>query len=134
MSNSKSRYQGKPRGPRWGLIATLAIVHVAGLYGLSRLLAPQFTASVEREVVEAFTVIITAPDTEPEPDEGMQGSPGEEAVDRSVEVRHEACSTLCILLGEAEEIYRQLIQRPVRIEGSRLEDSTASLPYSQSTG
>lgn len=84
MSNSKSRYQGKPRGPRWGLIAVLVVVHVVGLYGLSRLLAPQFTASVEREVVEAFTVIITAPATEPEPEEGMQGSPGEEAEAREV--------------------------------------------------
>ncbi len=90
MINSKSRYQGKPKGPRWPLITAITIFHVFALYGLSRLLAPEFTASVEREVVSAFTVTVTAPDepsepeTEPEPDEGAAGAPGEEAVPQPV--------------------------------------------------
>ncbi|MEL6529535.1 MAG: hypothetical protein AAFQ27_06205 [Pseudomonadota bacterium] len=89
MSISKSRYQGKPRGVRWGLVLGLVLFHVLALYGLSRLLAPEFTASVEREVVAAFTVTVTTPDeaepeTPPEPDEGAAGAPGEEAVPQPV--------------------------------------------------
>ena len=73
--NAKRRYQGKPRGVRWPLVVVIVILHLLALYGLSRALAPDFTASVEREVVDAFTVTITAPpdpepDTPPEPDEG----------------------------------------------------------------
>ncbi len=91
MIKTQSRYQGKPKGLRWSLIAAIAIFHVFALYGLSRLLAPQFTASVEREVVDAFTVVITAseetepePETPPEPDEGAAGEPGEDAVPQPV--------------------------------------------------
>lgn len=83
MIPPQSRYQGKPKGPRWPLIVAIVVFHVVALYGLSRLLAPEFTASVEREVVNAFTVTITTPEdpeTPPEPDEGAQGAPGQEAV------------------------------------------------------
>lgn len=90
MSKTPSRYQGKPRGPRWLLIAAIVVFHVLALYGLSRLLAPEFTASVEREVASVFTVTVTTPDepetpeAPPEPDEGAQGDPGEEAVSEPV--------------------------------------------------
>jgi len=90
MIISKQRYQGKPRGPRWALLTGIAIFHLFALYGLSLLLAPQFTASVQREVVSAFTVTVTAPEdppepvAEPEPDEGAAGAPGEEAVPQPV--------------------------------------------------
>ncbi|MEE4201687.1 TonB family protein [Erythrobacter sp.] len=89
MSKSPSRYQGKPKVTRWWLILLIVLFHIAALYGLSRLLAPQFTASIEREVVDAFTVTITAPPepeptAEPEPNEGAAGAPGEEAVPQPV--------------------------------------------------
>jgi len=84
MSNIVRSYQGKPRGPRWWLIAAIVAGHLLALYGLSRAFAPDFTASIEREVVSAFTVTVTAPpdpaEAPPEPDEGAQGEPGEEAV------------------------------------------------------
>lgn len=87
MIKTKHRYQGKPRGPRWPLLTGIVIFHVFALYGLSRFLAPEFTASVEREVTNAFTVVVTAPEepeTPPEPDEGSAGPAGEEAVPQPV--------------------------------------------------
>ena len=78
-------YQGKPKGVRWHLVVAIVLLHVAALYGLGKALAPDFTASIEEEVVSAFTVTVTTPDdpepeTPPEPDEGAAGNPGEEAV------------------------------------------------------
>lgn len=88
MTKSKSRYQGKPRGPRWPLLTAIAVLHVLGLYALSRLLAPDFTASVEKGVADAFTVIVTTPpdqpETAPEPDEGAAAAAGERAEARPV--------------------------------------------------
>ncbi|BDI60215.1 hypothetical protein [Qipengyuania nanhaisediminis] len=74
---------------RWPLVAGIVLFHLAALYGLSRALAPEFTAGIEEEVVSAFTVTVTTPDepepvTEPEPDEGAAGAPGEEAVPQPV--------------------------------------------------
>lgn len=78
------------RRPSWPLLAAILLLHIAVAYGLARALAPDFTTSVEREVVSAFTVTITAPpdppppENEPEPDEGAQGAPGKEAVPQPV--------------------------------------------------
>lgn len=72
------------------LLAGLVLLHIAALYGLARAFAPDFTAVVEREVVSAFTVTITAPpappppENQPEPDEGAQGDPGRDAVAKPV--------------------------------------------------
>ncbi|SHN61631.1 energy transducer TonB [Erythrobacter sanguineus] len=72
------------------LLAGIVLLHVAALYGLARALAPDFTASVEREIVSAFTVTVTAPpdppppENQPEPDEGAQGDPGRDAVPQPV--------------------------------------------------
>lgn len=107
MITSQQGYPGKPKTLSWPLLLGIAVFHMAALYGLSRLLAPEFTASVERQVVSAFTVTVTTPDepeTPPEPDEGAQGAPGEEAVpqpvtapktpiERKPEARPEASST-----------------------------------------
>ena len=87
MIKTKSRYQGKPRVPRWLLLTAIVVFHLAVLYGLSRLLAPEFTASVEEEVAAVLTVTVTAPqepETPPEPDEGALGDPGEDAVPEPV--------------------------------------------------
>jgi protein TonB len=77
----------RPR-PSLPLLAGIVLLHVAALYGLARALAPDFTTAVEDTVVSAFTVTITTPPTppenQPEPDEGAEGDPGEEAVAQPV--------------------------------------------------
>ena len=88
MTNTHSRYQGKPKGPRWPLIVALVLFHMLALYGLARFLAPDITRSVEQQVLDGLTVIVTTPDpdpvAEPEPDEGAAGAAGEEAVPQPV--------------------------------------------------
>lgn len=69
--------------PRPLLLAAIGLFHVLALYGLMRALAPDFTATVEDSVVEAFTVTVSVAEDEPvdpEPDAGAQGSAGDEAV------------------------------------------------------
>ena len=107
----KSRYAGPMRRPRWWLVVLIVLLHLAALYGLARALAPDFTTSVEESVVSAFTVTITAPpdppppENRPEPDEGAQGAPGEEAV-----------------------------PQPVTAPTSRIEQQPTPLPRASSTG
>lgn len=89
MSTRPSRFAQRRHRPSLPLLLAIAVLHVAGLYGLARLLAPDLTATVEREVTSAFTVIVTAPpapppDNQPEPDEGAQGDPGRDAVPQPV--------------------------------------------------
>lgn len=89
MSINRS-FHTRPRKPSWPLIAAIVLLHLAALYGLARALAPDFTASVAREVVSAFSVTVTAPPDPPppenrsEPDEGAQGDPGRKAVAQPV--------------------------------------------------
>lgn len=89
--NTPRGFEARPRRLSWPLIAGIVLLHLAALYGLARALAPDLTETVEREVVAAFTVTITAPpdpppppENRPEPDEGAQGAPGKEAVARPV--------------------------------------------------
>jgi protein TonB len=90
MTDPLRPYPQKPRGLRWPLLAAIVLFHVAALYGLARVFAPDLTVAVEREVVAAFTVTVTTPpdppppDNIPEPDEGAQGAPGKEAVPQPV--------------------------------------------------
>lgn len=80
------------RGPlRWPILVGIAALHVAVFYGLALALAPDFTASVQREVIAAFDV--SAPEPVPEapppenrsePDQGAQGDPGERAVAQQI--------------------------------------------------
>jgi len=80
MAASDQGFAANRRRPRPGLIALIVVGHLAALYGLSRALAPDFTAGVERQVVAAFTVTVTAleepPPSEPAVDEGAQGDAG----------------------------------------------------------
>ncbi len=67
----------------------IVLIHIGFFYILIRSLAPDAVAAVERSVVSVFTVTVTAPPeetpvVEPEPDEGAQGDPGEEAVPKPV--------------------------------------------------
>jgi periplasmic protein TonB len=90
MNNSgATRFSQSRRPLSLPLLIAVAMLHVAVLYGLAHALAPDFTASVERGVVAAFT--LEAPPPEPpavrEPDladEGAAGDPGREAVPREV--------------------------------------------------
>ena len=86
MNSPDQRYSGRPQRIRPGVIVFIALLHIAALYGLARAFAPQFTGSIERSVVEAFTVTITAPPDDPPevPDEGMAGDAGKEAVPQPV--------------------------------------------------
>ncbi|TRD12686.1 hypothetical protein FGU71_03290 [Erythrobacter insulae] len=90
MAQGKTRYSSPFRRPRWSLILAIVVLHLIALYALGRAFAPEFTGSVERSVVSAFTVTITAPpdppppENQPEPDEGAQGDPGQDAVPEPV--------------------------------------------------
>lgn len=90
MIKAKPRYQGKPKELRWQWLFAIAVFHIAALYGLASLLAPDFTASVQEEVGRVLTVTVTAPEekadpeTPPEPDEGASGNAGKEAVPQPV--------------------------------------------------
>jgi periplasmic protein TonB len=71
------------------LLFAIGLLHVAVLYALARALAPDFTASVERGVVSAFTLESPPPDppSERPPDQaedGAAGDPGREAVPQPV--------------------------------------------------
>lgn len=76
------RFAARRRRVRWPLVVLIVLLHVAGLYGLARALAPRITAAVEAQVTSAFS--ITAPPPPPEaasqPDRGAQGSAGREAI------------------------------------------------------
>jgi len=77
---SATRRKLKPR-----VIILIAVLHVLIFYGLLKALAPDFTSEVEDTVLSAVTVTVTTPPeelpkAEPEPDEGLQGDPGQDAV------------------------------------------------------
>ena len=83
---------GQKSRPRWGLIALLVLLHILAIFGLARIFAPDFTASVIEEATSLVTVTVRTveetppPETmpEPQPDEGRAGDEGREAVAREV--------------------------------------------------
>ena len=90
---SEGPYSTQKRRLSWPLVAGLVLLHIAGLYGLARVFAPDITAAVEEQVASVFTVTITAPadppppENQPVPDEGAQGAPGRDAVAKPVAAR-----------------------------------------------
>lgn len=94
MVNAKNSAKTGPfwrrRKPlNWKLLTLIVLFHLAVLYGLARALVPDFTKSVERDVVSAVMVTVSVagppdpPDAPPDPDEGAQGAPGKKAVPRA---------------------------------------------------
>ncbi len=82
-------FKRQRRRPSLPLLVVIILLHIAALYGLALGLAPDLTASVQKQVVSAFTVTVTTPlppppENQPEPDEGAQGDPGKEAVAQPV--------------------------------------------------
>ncbi|KWV91128.1 hypothetical protein [Erythrobacter sp. YT30] len=90
MARKNTRYGSRKRRIRWPLVLAMVALHLAALYGLARVFAPEMTASVQQQVVSAITVTVSVaepdppPAEEPEPDEGAQGDPGKEAVPQPV--------------------------------------------------
>ena len=91
MAEPTTRFSTTRQRPNPWIIAAIVLIHIAIAYVLIRGLAPNAVASVERSVVSAFTVTVTAPEepeeppvVEPAPDEGAQGDPGREAVPQPV--------------------------------------------------
>ena len=86
--NDSPRFSATKRRLKPGTLVLIGLLHLLAFYGLVRAFAPDFTAGVERSVVSAFTVTVTAPEEpeapEPEPDEGAAGDPGKEAVPQPV--------------------------------------------------
>ncbi|MBA4765250.1 MAG: hypothetical protein H2048_07190 [Erythrobacter sp.] len=89
MAKPATNFSSSKKRPNPWTILVIVLFHLLVLYGLARALAPESVASVERSVVSAFTVTVTTPEeempvVEPQPDEGAQGDPGEEAVPQPV--------------------------------------------------
>lgn len=91
MAKRNVRYGSRKKRIRWPLVLGLATLHLAALYGLARVFAPEMTASVEEQMTSAIMVTITTaepdpppPVSEPDPDEGAQGDPGKDAVPQPV--------------------------------------------------
>ena len=83
-----AKYSDTRRKPRPAVIVLIVLLHILALYGLARAFAPDFTQTVEREVLSTFNVTITAPPDDPPtpdqvPDEGAQGDPGKKAIARA---------------------------------------------------
>lgn len=78
------------RRPRWWVIVLIALGHIAAIYGLVRIFAPDTMASVERTVLSTFNVTISAPPpppppaVDPEPDEGAAGEEGTRAIPKPI--------------------------------------------------
>lgn len=71
-----------PRSVRVGIVILILLLHIAAIFGLIRAFAPDFTASVVRNVTSAFTVTVTSPTptpTPPPPAPSKQQRPPEEA-------------------------------------------------------
>lgn len=86
-----TKYSAIKRKPRISTIIIIVLLHILAIYGLARAFAPGTIESVERDIVSAFSVTITAPEEQeipPEneqvPDEGAAGAPGKKAVAKPV--------------------------------------------------
>jgi len=89
---AQGQFSTKRKKLNWKLVVLIALLHVAALAGLARLLAPDFTASVIESAASIVTIDvgpIEEPEAEPsisppQPDEGAAGEEGREATAREV--------------------------------------------------
>ena len=85
---SEGTFTTASRKPRPATLAAIVLLHVAAIYALGRAFAPQATASVERAVLESFTVTVPVapppPPPQAEPDSGKAGEEGRKAVPKPV--------------------------------------------------
>ena len=90
--NSATPYSATRRKPKPATLILIVLLHVLAIYGLAKAFAPDFTRSMEREVLTTFSVDVSEPDAPPPPppqgiepsrDEGAQGDPGREAIARN---------------------------------------------------
>ncbi|QYJ06923.1 energy transducer TonB [Qipengyuania flava] len=84
MTEQGTRFSNTKKRLNPWVILLIALIHIGLFYALIRSLAPDAVSQVERSVVSAFTVTVTAPEEPPEPQapepEGAAGDPGREAV------------------------------------------------------
>lgn len=86
-----------PGSVRIGIVIVIALLHVGVILGLIRAFAPDFTATVVRNVTSAFTVTVTTPTPTPPPppptpskqdrpqeEEGAAAPPGKKATPKEV--------------------------------------------------
>ena len=91
MSGEGTTFANTRRRPNGWVLAAIVLAHVAVVYGLVRIFAPDTVSGIERTVLSTFSVTVTAPPAEPpppenkpEPDEGAAGDPGRKAVPQPV--------------------------------------------------
>lgn len=77
------------RRPRPLTLVIVALLHLAAIYALAKAFAPQGTSSVERAVLESFTVTVPVappppPPPQAKPDSGKAGEEGRKAVPKPV--------------------------------------------------
>lgn len=88
MMTEPTSFSDRSRRPKPGALAVIILLHVVVIYGLGLAFAPGFTASVQNEVLSAFTVTVetneTPPEPEPKPDPGTSGEEGKKAVPKPV--------------------------------------------------
>lgn len=75
-----------------GTLTIVMLLHGLALYGLARAFAPDLVASLERQGLEAITIVtpvapepVPTPSPQNRPDEGAQGAAGRQAVPRPAE-------------------------------------------------
>ncbi len=76
-----------PRSTRWLVGALVFMIHVSVVLGLIQVFAPEFTASIARQVLSDVTVTVVAPSPTPPPpkqeqEAGAAGEEGKHAIPR----------------------------------------------------
>jgi periplasmic protein TonB len=100
------------RRPRWGMIAVIALIHVAVILGLIRALAPNFVTQVSDTVLSTFSVTVATQPSEPEP-------PPPKAPDKS---------------GEAAEIGKKAVPKEEKAPKPKIAVAEKNVPPVASTG
>ncbi|WP_095011709.1 energy transducer TonB [Tsuneonella mangrovi] len=80
--DADSNFSNAKRRPHPAMLAAIVLFHVLAIYLLARAFAPDFTASVEQQVLTTFTVTVETKQEPPkaETDAGAAGDKGKKAV------------------------------------------------------